>query len=57
MEYATQAYLGSDLDLFFQNFSTSQIGQRPKLVSIDGGTVCYHAVLMQLAEHALPLQV
>ncbi|KAH8081328.1 peptidase S8/S53 domain-containing protein [Cristinia sonorae] len=39
VEYTPQAYLASDLDLFFKNFSSSQIGQRPNLVSIDGGVV------------------
>ena len=27
------------MDLFFKNFSHAQIGQRPKLVSIDGGKI------------------
>ncbi|KAF8265790.1 subtilisin-like protein [Lactarius quietus] len=39
VEYTPQSYLGSDLDLFFQNFSLTQVGQRPILVSIDGGVV------------------
>ena len=39
MEYTPQAYVPSDLDLFFKNFSTSQIGERPVLNSIDGGTI------------------
>ncbi|OBZ72683.1 Aorsin [Grifola frondosa] len=39
VEYTPQAYLPSDLDIFFTNFSKSQIGQRPTLVSIDGGTI------------------
>ncbi|KAH9170019.1 subtilisin-like protein [Lactarius sanguifluus] len=39
VEFTPQAYLSSDLDLFFKNFSSTQIGQRPILVSIDGGVV------------------
>ncbi|KAI0305653.1 subtilisin-like protein [Multifurca ochricompacta] len=39
VEFTPQAYLASDLDLFFTNFSKSQIGTRPALVSIDGGIV------------------
>ncbi|KAI0342432.1 subtilisin-like protein [Trametopsis cervina] len=37
--YASQFYVPSDLDLFFSNFSKSQVGQRPVLVSVDGGTI------------------
>ncbi|PCH35779.1 subtilisin-like protein [Wolfiporia cocos MD-104 SS10] len=37
VEYTPQAYVASDLDLFFSNFSPSQVGERPNLVSIDGG--------------------
>ncbi|KAI0938760.1 hypothetical protein AcV5_000369 [Taiwanofungus camphoratus] len=37
VEYTPVAYLASDLDLFFQNFSEIQVGQRPNLISIDGG--------------------
>jgi hypothetical protein len=53
VSFGPQAYLASDLDLFFQcgyfhisrtklttiirNFSSTQPGQRPNLVSIDGG--------------------
>ncbi|KAF8265230.1 subtilisin-like protein [Lactarius quietus] len=39
VEFTPQAYIASDLDLFFKNFSPTLIGQRPKLVSIDGGVV------------------
>ncbi|OSC99915.1 subtilisin-like protein [Trametes coccinea BRFM310] len=39
VEYTPQAYVPSDLDMFFANFSKSQIGQRPNLISIDGGTI------------------
>jgi tripeptidyl-peptidase-1 len=37
VEYTPQAYLPSDLDKFFANFSESQVGDRPTLKSIDGG--------------------
>jgi tripeptidyl-peptidase I len=37
VEYTPQAYLASDLDMFFTNFSSSLVGSRPTLVSIDGG--------------------
>ncbi|KAI9066077.1 subtilisin-like protein [Trametes sanguinea] len=39
VEYAPQVYNATDLDMFFGNFSKSQVGQRPNLISIDGGTV------------------
>lgn len=39
VEYTPQAYVPSDLDLFFKNFSTKQVGNRPILDSIDGGFV------------------
>ncbi|KAH9924577.1 subtilisin-like protein [Fomitopsis serialis] len=39
IEYTPQAYVASDLDLFFSNFSPSQVGERPVLYSIDGGYV------------------
>ncbi|CAK4032377.1 probable tripeptidyl-peptidase 1 precursor [Lecanosticta acicola] len=37
VEYTPQAYVPSDLDLFFRNFSTKQVGQRPMFDSVDGG--------------------
>ncbi|EMD37154.1 hypothetical protein CERSUDRAFT_84189 [Gelatoporia subvermispora B] len=37
VEYTPQVYVPSDLDMFFKNFSESQIGERPTMVSIDGG--------------------
>jgi len=39
VEYTPQAFLASDLDMFFKNFSSSIIGSRPEFVSIDGGVV------------------
>ncbi|OCH91087.1 subtilisin-like protein [Obba rivulosa] len=38
-EYTPQAYIPSDLDQFFQNYSKSLVGERPVMVSIDGGTI------------------
>lgn len=37
VEYTPEAYLDQDMDWFFGNYSPSQVGQRPALVSIDGG--------------------
>ncbi|EMD33177.1 hypothetical protein CERSUDRAFT_108358 [Gelatoporia subvermispora B] len=39
VEYTPNVYIPSDFDEFFGNFSASQVGQRPTLVSIDGGTL------------------
>ncbi|TDL20635.1 subtilisin-like protein [Rickenella mellea] len=39
VEYTPQAFLQSDLDMFFTNFSKSLVGTSPTLVSIDGGVV------------------
>ena len=36
VEYGN-SYLPDDLDMFFGNFSPRQVGERPTLVSIDGG--------------------
>lgn len=38
VEYTPQAYVATDLDMFFANFSPTQVGERPVLNSIDGGT-------------------
>lgn len=37
VEYTPQAYVPSDLDLFFANFSPRALGERPIFDSIDGG--------------------
>jgi tripeptidyl-peptidase-1 len=37
VEYSPQAYLQTDLDRFYKNFSTDLVGTEPKFVSIDGG--------------------
>ena len=39
VEYTPQAYLGTDLDLFFGNYSVEQVGNRPTFDSIDGGVL------------------
>ncbi|KAI4274946.1 MAG: hypothetical protein LQ337_003552 [Flavoplaca oasis] len=39
VEYTPQAYLQSDLDLFFANFSKNQVQRTPTLNSINGGVV------------------
>ncbi|KAM0791633.1 hypothetical protein ACM66B_006071 [Microbotryomycetes sp. NB124-2] len=39
VEYTPQAYVPSDLDLFFANYSPSLVGTRPTLYSIDNGVV------------------
>jgi len=39
VEFTPQAFLGPDLDLFFANFSPSQVGTRPIPVLIDGAIV------------------
>lgn len=38
VEYSPEAYLGSDLDMFFSNFSKHQKQTRPIEDDIDGGT-------------------
>ncbi|KAF8134388.1 peptidase S8/S53 domain-containing protein [Boletus edulis] len=37
VEYTPEAYLQTDLDMFFGNFSPNLYGKSPYLVSIDGG--------------------
>ncbi|KZT40291.1 hypothetical protein SISSUDRAFT_1060362 [Sistotremastrum suecicum HHB10207 ss-3] len=37
VEFTPQSYVQSDLNMFFANFSPSQVGTTPILVSIDGG--------------------
>lgn len=39
VEYTPQAYLPGDLDLFFKNFSSDLVGQRPIFDSADGGVL------------------
>lgn len=37
VEYTPQAYLQSDLQMFFEKYATDLLGKEPLLVSIDGG--------------------
>lgn len=37
VEYTPQAYVATDMDMFFEEFSPTQVGERPIMVSIDGG--------------------
>ena len=37
VEYTPQTHNASDFDVFFGNYSKDQVGERPTLVSIDGG--------------------
>lgn len=39
VEYTPQAYLPEDLDLFFTNFSSELVGQRPSFAPIQGGVL------------------
>ncbi|RDB30132.1 Tripeptidyl-peptidase sed1 [Hypsizygus marmoreus] len=39
VNYYSNSYLQSDLDMFFANFSPALLGKSPELVSIDGGTL------------------
>ena len=39
VEYTPQTHIPSDFDIFFGNYSKSQVGERPKLINIDGGTL------------------
>lgn len=39
VEYSPQAYLPADLDLFFANYSSNLVGERPIFDSIDGGVL------------------
>ncbi|KAI0752912.1 subtilisin-like protein [Daedaleopsis nitida] len=52
VEYTPQSHVPSDFDVFFGNYSKSQVGQRPTLVSIDGGAI----VSGPISESSLDLQ-
>ncbi|TBU52071.1 subtilisin-like protein [Dichomitus squalens] len=39
VEYTPQSHNPSDFDVFFGNYSKNQVGERPTLVSIDGGFI------------------
>ncbi|EMD39042.1 hypothetical protein CERSUDRAFT_112730 [Gelatoporia subvermispora B] len=53
VEYTPQTHNPSDLDVFFGNFSKSQVGERPTLISIDGGVLDSSG---SLGESSLDLQ-
>lgn len=61
VEYTPQAYVPTDLDMFFSNFSSEQVGERPTLVSIDGGENCRclsayaHFEIPQISHTASPV--
>ncbi|KAH9902554.1 subtilisin-like protein [Cubamyces lactineus] len=55
-ENTPQFYVPSDLDIFFSNFSKSQVGQRPVLISIDGGTIDIPTGIGDSVESNLDLQ-
>lgn len=58
VEYTPQSYLPGDLDKFFTNFSSKQIGQRPTLESIDGGVLInYNQSFDTNGEADLDLQI
>ncbi|KAI9060234.1 subtilisin-like protein [Trametes sanguinea] len=37
VELGTQNYNGKDMDIFFKSYAPDLVGQRPKMISIDGG--------------------
>ncbi|OCH90819.1 subtilisin-like protein [Obba rivulosa] len=56
VEMTPETHDPSDLDVFFGNFSTDQVGERPILVGIDGGVILTGAPDSYLAESSLDLQ-
>jgi len=56
VEYTPQTYNAADLDVFFRNFSSAQVGSRPILASIDGGYISSTQNLNLNAESNLDLQ-
>ena len=53
MEYSPQSHLPSDFDVFFGNYSKSQIGERPDFIAIDGAALNDYG---EFAESSLDLQ-
>lgn len=53
VEYTPQSHVPSDFDVFFGNYSKSQVGERPTLISIDGGSLVSGGAI---AESSLDLQ-
>lgn len=37
--YNPQSFLPDDLDMFFTNFSSELVGMRPKVMTLNGGTI------------------
>jgi tripeptidyl-peptidase-1 len=56
VEYTPQSYIGSDLDLFFGNYSKNQVQKRPILDSVDGGSISDTQDLNLNAESDLDLE-
>ncbi|KAM5539764.1 hypothetical protein V8D89_006577 [Ganoderma adspersum] len=53
VEYTPQSHNPSDFDIFFGNYSKDQVGERPTLISIDGGALTPGG---DLGESSLDLQ-
>ncbi|OCH93713.1 subtilisin-like protein [Obba rivulosa] len=53
VEYTPESHNPSDFDVFFGNFSKDQVGERPTLISIDGGILDPNG---DLGESSLDLQ-
>ncbi|KAF7792186.1 hypothetical protein EIP86_003218 [Pleurotus ostreatoroseus] len=56
VEYTPDSYLPGDLDMFFKNFSASQVGQRPVFNSVDGGQLLPNKGFNDNGESDLDLQ-
>jgi tripeptidyl-peptidase-1 len=56
VQYTPQSYLGSDLDMFFSNYSKDQVQTRPIFNSVDGGDISDTPDLDQNIESDLDLQ-
>ena len=58
VEYSPQILIPNDFDVFFKKYSQSQVGTRPKLVSIDGGNYTTGNVsdILSLKESSLDVQ-
>ncbi|OBZ66378.1 Aorsin [Grifola frondosa] len=47
VEYDPDHYVATDMDLFFSTYSKSQVGQRPKLVAVDGGVLVDYGDILE----------
>ncbi|KAI0672543.1 subtilisin-like protein [Trametes maxima] len=56
VEYTPQTHNPADFDVFFANYSKNQVGERPKLVSFDGGSIVSASDIDSIAESSLDLQ-